>query len=540
MSPVSGAGRHAGWWPTRWTCGADCRGPGHAWWPARPGSATCGSSPPGRNPATDAAAYVDRAMADYLDGSLPWGRFETRLAGKVVASDPAVAEEREAARVADQFAKRTRSSEEGTAAGFYVRSTVGLIARLDATISFLADALTAFGDGDVEDLRRVKAVALLANPVRAVELLAAFAALRADSVLLRVAWGVVSTSSTSRRTCSTSRKTCSTSRRTCSTGRRTRLDRPEGSLDQPDGALARMDAFARRVGFTPRRLPDWLTAQGSGPSTATHPITDHAFEFDWSRLLPSLTMYLHFSADDLARGEGGVVRWEGEGPVTHAFVHDHLRPLHRYVIKPVIDLARQAPVDAYEVPDRLREAVHLVAPSDVFPFAWRSEPRARRGPHRRLRPVARRPGHRSCGRRGSGTSGRWDASTTGSRPTGSGCCASRSRGSTCGATRTASCTWRTTPAPARSTRGRHRPPSVSRLRPRGRGLPGRHGGRGGLGAGVLRAPGVSAPSGPAALNGRRGPSVYARSRCRRRGGVGCVWERRLEDVCGQCARTVHP
>ena len=93
------------------------------------------------------------------------------------------------------------------------------------------------------------------------------------------------------------------------------------------------------------------------------------FTFDWSRLLPSLTMYLHFSAQDLAKGVGGVVRWEGEGPVTHAFVHEHLRPLHRYVIKPVIDLTRQAPVDAYELPDRLREAVHLVAPSDVFPFA---------------------------------------------------------------------------------------------------------------------------------------------------------------------------
>ena len=64
-----------------------------------------------------------------------------------------------------------------------------------------------------------------------------------------------------------------------------------------------------------------------------------------------------------------MVRWEGEGPVTHAFVHQHLRPLHDYVIKPVIDLAHQAPVDAYELPDRLREAVRLLAPTDVFPYA---------------------------------------------------------------------------------------------------------------------------------------------------------------------------
>ncbi len=64
-----------------------------------------------------------------------------------------------------------------------------------------------------------------------------------------------------------------------------------------------------------------------------------------------------------------MVRWEGEGPVTHRFVHEHLRPLHRYVITPVLDLAHQAPADAYEVPDRLRRAVHLRTPADTFPYS---------------------------------------------------------------------------------------------------------------------------------------------------------------------------
>ncbi|KRC68454.1 hypothetical protein ASE20_16480 [Nocardioides sp. Root240] len=36
---------------------------------------------------------------------------------------------------------------------------------------------------------------------------------------------------------------------------------------------------------------------------------------------------------------------------------------------PVIDLAGLAPVDAYEIPARLREAVHLIHPGDVFPYA---------------------------------------------------------------------------------------------------------------------------------------------------------------------------
>ena len=41
----------------------------------------------------------------------------------------------------------------------------------------------------------------------------------------------------------------------------------------------------------------------------------------------------------------------------------------RIAVKPVIDLNCQAPVDAYEIPDRLRQAVHLAMPTDVFPYA---------------------------------------------------------------------------------------------------------------------------------------------------------------------------
>ena len=207
-----------------------------------------------RHLSIEAAAYVDRAMVDWVDGSLPWGRFEARLAGKIVAADPETAAAAEAARAAEQFAKRTRSSEQGTA-GFYVRSTVGVIARIEATVAFLADALAAFGDGDVEDVRRVKAMALLANPVKAVELLAAFAALRA--------------------------RTGDHPEAGLDHAGLDGLDHPgAGRPDQPDaGPLDRMDAFARRVGFTPTPLPDWLAARSAD-----------GFSFDWSTLLPPLTM----------------------------------------------------------------------------------------------------------------------------------------------------------------------------------------------------------------------------------------------------------
>lgn len=63
-----------------------------------------------------------------------------------------------------------------------------------------------------------------------------------------------------------------------------------------------------------------------------------------------------------------MARVEGVGPVTVEQVKTWLR--HCQVsVKPVIDLAAQAPVDSYEIPDRLREAVHLRSPVDVFPYA---------------------------------------------------------------------------------------------------------------------------------------------------------------------------
>jgi len=297
-----------------------------------------------RHLSLEAAAFVDAAMTAHVDGSLPWGRFESRLDGKIVAADPATAAAREEERMLQQFAKRTRSSEDGTA-GFYVRSTIGVIARLDATINYIADALKAFADpthrdaaddADDRDLRRLQAVVVLCNPSKAVELLAAFTALQARTLDIELP-----------------------------------LDPPDTAeptqthpAPEPVDALDRMDAFARKVGFTPAHLPAWLTHR------VTRAGQDRpGFTFDWSTLLPPVTLNVHLAAEDLQAGAGGVARWEGEGPVTHQFVHDHLRPLHSYRIQPVIDPTGLAPVDAYEIPDRHRQAVHLRTPADCFPYS---------------------------------------------------------------------------------------------------------------------------------------------------------------------------
>ncbi|WGX94632.1 HNH endonuclease signature motif containing protein [Nocardioides sp. L-11A] len=75
-------------------------------------------------------------------------------------------------------------------------------------------------------------------------------------------------------------------------------------------------------------------------------------------------VYLHLDADS------PIARLEGHGPVTIGRLTQLLGDSGCQVrVAPVVDLPGQAPVVAYEIPARLREAVHLIHPADVFPFA---------------------------------------------------------------------------------------------------------------------------------------------------------------------------
>ncbi len=97
-----------------------------------------------------------------------------------------------------------------------------------------------------------------------------------------------------------------------------------------------------------------MASPGAGPAT------------DLTDLLPTVTLYLHTYAGPDA---DPIARLEGHGPVTEAWIARVLGPRCRFKIQPVLDLAGQAPVDAYEIPDRHRQAVHLISPADTFPFS---------------------------------------------------------------------------------------------------------------------------------------------------------------------------
>ncbi len=82
---------------------------------------------------------------------------------------------------------------------------------------------------------------------------------------------------------------------------------------------------------------------------------------------PKAVLYVHLTRESLDTGEG-VARVEGIGPVTLDQAKQWLGNC-TITLKPVIDVAGIAPVDAYEIPDHIREAVHLITPTDTFPYA---------------------------------------------------------------------------------------------------------------------------------------------------------------------------
>ncbi|HEX2177725.1 MAG TPA: DUF222 domain-containing protein [Nocardioidaceae bacterium] len=314
-----------------------------------------------------AAGLVDSAVVEYADGRLCWSRFETLVAAKVVEADPDAAAEAERAAAEEEFAKLGRSNAHGQKT-LYVKSSTAAMLRINATIGYFAAILAALGDTDTEDHRRAKAMLILANPVAALQLLQAFATLRAEKGSAKPGDGGLDDSDAGAGTgaaqdCGEGRAADAADRsRNCGDARGFGAE-PE-TLDDVDdadhdetGAASDGDAGASAAFCRPFRPHE------IGPDSR------YGCGFDPKTLLPTVTVYLHLYARTDTGEVGPVARWEGEGPITARYVRDVLGPACRFAIKPVIDLAGLAPVDGYEIPDRHREAVHLRTPADIYPWA---------------------------------------------------------------------------------------------------------------------------------------------------------------------------
>ncbi|MBY9073844.1 hypothetical protein K1X13_03320 [Nocardioides sp. WL0053] len=372
------------------------------------------------------ALFVDAGVAEYADGRLSWSRFETVLEARVVEADPEAAAAREAAAAAEQFAKVGRSNEHGQKT-LYVRSTAAVITRIDATLDYLCQALRALGETENADELRVKAMLLLANPLQAVELLTAYKHAHSRGTTAPAADTPGSGAASAAGGPAPGQRTGASGSTfggsdededmplpfdgpASGPASSTTPDSGSDSMSGPDAGPPRLGEHDLHPGEndaddppdpgqgtalpcpTCGAGPAWggstsppASGAQSSPTGDPSPFTrpawfrsadlpapaagrGHVVGVDWARLLPTVTLYVHLTDHTLATGHG-VARWEGEGPVSARYVRDFLGPTSRFTIKPVIDLAGQAAVDAYEVPDRLREAVHLRTPADVFPYA---------------------------------------------------------------------------------------------------------------------------------------------------------------------------
>jgi hypothetical protein len=227
-----------------------------------------------RNASIEAAAHADRRVSVWA-ASKSLGQLEQIAQAALIEADPEAAQE--AAREAElaQGVWVGPSTDHGIR-DVHIRTDAASAAWFDASVDRVADGLGALGDTDPKDVRRAKAVGVLARPQQALDLFDTVAA--------------------------------------AATG--------DAAPDRP----------ARKA--DPR---------------------------------PDAVLYVHLSEDAL-RGKPGAATVEGTGPVTADQAKAWLGHCH-VTVKPVLDLNDQQPVDAHEPPDRMREAVLLRSPVDVFPWA---------------------------------------------------------------------------------------------------------------------------------------------------------------------------
>jgi len=301
----------------------------------------------------DAAAAVDKRLARIVDTVTPH-RLENIVTAAKAHADPAAARAEAEQKARERGVYVGRSDEHGTKT-IYVRAATGDVIRFDATIASIADALKVLGDTTNLHSRRAKAIGIIADPRYTEELL-----LQArDALQARGA----------------SRSPGPT------VDEEADRDAPHpGDTDLPDPLDAPQTEPVETI------WPDAYVDPQSGDTLSpdaerglnrrlaqikhdahTNPA---ARSGSGGRIRPGKTeIYVHLTDHTLATGNG-ILRVEDVGPLLAGQLTE-LIGHGPYTVKPVIDLNDAISVDAYEIPDRIRERVKLIHPVELFPYGTR-------------------------------------------------------------------------------------------------------------------------------------------------------------------------
>jgi hypothetical protein len=115
------------------------------------------------------AESVDRQLAPSL-GSVSWGRLQNLLEAAIIQADPDGAEHSAAMAARERFVRLGRASEHGLKL-IVARAAAGDAIWFKAAIDRIADILARDGDTDPVEIRRSKAIGILAQPAHALQLL---------------------------------------------------------------------------------------------------------------------------------------------------------------------------------------------------------------------------------------------------------------------------------------------------------------------------------------------------------------------------------
>jgi hypothetical protein len=116
------------------------------------------------------ARWVDRVTRGYA-ASLPPGRYFALVEARIIEADPETAEARRRAHALQRFVRTGQTSEHGLKT-LVARATSGEVIYLVAVVDRIAQILALQGDTDPAEVRRSKALGILATPARALQLLA--------------------------------------------------------------------------------------------------------------------------------------------------------------------------------------------------------------------------------------------------------------------------------------------------------------------------------------------------------------------------------
>ena len=382
------------------------------------------------------ALWVDAQVMPFM-ATLPPGRFLALVEAKIIEADPAAATARAEAEELARFVRAGRADEHGLRT-LVARARGGDVLVLIAVLDRLAFVLAAQGDTDPLEVRRAAALRILADPARALALLAG-AALETLVEATDDEGGAESESESESEALATKRSEAAMGERPeewagwmlDAHGRHLRAGTLYHDLVavEPDGAGDLLDeTFVNLAGLvlTPERtVIDGRSTAGTscGPTAgAPHggppgqpPDPKHhgpPIEPDSTlaglgdrellrnlvdtlsatpvRLDPLCVINVHTTRAALRDG-AGVARVEELGPQSMESVRLWLAAQGtglRIRVRPVVDPDQIAPVDRYEIPAAMREGVEVVNPFEVFPFGTRASPSCDED---HVRPYRRRP-----------------------------------------------------------------------------------------------------------------------------------------------------